>query len=289
MVVTVGFFDGVHLGHRRVLRSLLESGEPAAVITFWPHPRTVLQQDARDLFLLNSKQEKTSLINSIGIENIHWLDFTKELAAISAEEFVRNVLVRQFDCTKLVLGYDNRLGSDSIGGDEICSVCEKIGIEVQVVPPCIVDDIYVSSTCIRNAISSGEVALADKLLGYRYGLDGIVGSGNRRGRQLGFPTANIKPVFPLKLVPGRGVYATQLTVGGKSYRSMTNIGVRPTFGSDANSLSIETNIFDFDEDIYGLEVRLDFIARIRDEKKFDGVEQLKDQLKIDKHRSFGFN
>jgi len=277
------------MGHRRVLRTLLESGEEAAVITFWPHPRTVLQQDARDLFLLNSKDEKTALIKSLGIENIHWMKFTKELAAVRAEDFVRDVLVGEYGCTKLVLGYDNRLGSDGLGGEELREVCGKMGVQVHIVPPCIVDDIYVSSSCIRNAISEGDVQLASKLLGYRYGFDGIVGSGKKIGRELGYPTANIRPFFPLKIVPGRGVYATQMTVEGKTYKSMTNIGLRPTFGGDGETEYIETNIFDFNEDIYGLEVRLEFIAKLRDEKKFDTVQQLIDQLNIDKHHSFGVN
>lgn len=287
MVVTVGFFDGVHLGHRRVLRSLLERGEQAAVITFWPHPRVVLQQDAHSLALLNTREEKMARLQELGVKDIHCLDFTLEMSRLSAEEFIREVLVGEFDCTELILGHDNRLGCDGLCTEDIAKLAGGMGLKVEVVPSFQYKDIGISSTRIRQAVCEGDVALASELLGYRYSLSGIVVSGNRLGRTIGFPTANIKPSFPLKAVPGNGVYAVDVTVGGKRYKGMTNIGTRPTVG-DNLEMVIETNIFDFDEDIYGMEISVEFIARVRSEKKFASMDELAQQLKIDKHRCYGY-
>ncbi|MCQ2155228.1 MAG: bifunctional riboflavin kinase/FAD synthetase [Bacteroidales bacterium] len=288
MVVTVGFFDGVHLGHRRVLRSLLERGEQVAVITFWPHPRVVLQQDAHSLALLNTREEKMARLQGLGINDIRCLDFTPEMSRLSAEEFIRDILVGEFGCTELVLGHDNRLGCDGLCTEDIAQLARKMGLGVEVVPSFQYKDIGVSSTRIRQAIFEGDVALAAELLGYRYPLSGIVVRGHRLGRTIGFPTANIKPSFPLKAVPGNGVYAVDVIVNGKKFKGMTNIGTRPTVGDNLETV-IETNIFDFDEDIYGMEITVEFIDRVRNEKKFASLEELAGQLKIDKHRCYGYN
>lgn len=286
MVVTVGFFDGVHLGHRRVLRSLCGSGEDAAVVTFWPHPRVVLQQDARDFVLLTSLEEKLSLIRSFGVEDIRCVAFTKDFASISATDFIRDYLIGQMNCTRLVLGYDNRLGSDGLSTSEVAVLGRSLGLEVTVVNPFVIDGVNVSSTRIRNAILDGDVSAASQMLGYRYALSGIVVPGNRLGRTIGFPTANMKQVFPLKVVPKNGVYATEITIGQRHFRGMTNIGVRPTLGA-GNERVVETNIFDFDEDIYGMEIQVSFLARIRNEQCFDSLDDLKVQLATDKHRCYG--
>lgn len=288
MVVTVGFFDGVHVGHRRVLRTLLEAGEPSVVVTFWPHPRIVLQQDARDLFLLNSREEKFRLLKEQGVQEVRCMDFTRTFAAMGAGEFLRQELVSKLGCTRLVLGYDNRMGADGLGSQELAAVCAELGVEIVSVPPCIVDDVYVSSTRIRHELACGDVCLASRMLGYRYGMEGIVVPGNKMGRKLGFPTANIRPTVPNKIVPGQGVYATRITVDGKVYKSMTDIGVKPTMVADG-AVGIETNIFDFDEDIYGKDVYLEFVARIRDEKKFNSQQELSEQLRTDMFRSYGCN
>ena len=288
MVITVGFFDGVHMGHRRVLRALLERGERAAAVTFWPHPRAVLQQDARDLKLLSSYEEKLSEIRSAGVRDVRCIDFTREFASATAEQFIKECLIDKMGCDCLVLGYDNRLGSDGLSTGEVADLCRRMGLEVVVVPPYEVDDVCVSSTCIRRALTDGDVALSARMLGQRYRIKGIVVPGNRLGRTIGFPTANIDLSFPLKVIPKNGVYATEVSVNGKQYRGMTNIGVRPTLGSGGTRL-IETNIFDFDEDIYGLEIELGFIARVRDEKRFDSLEELGKQLRIDRHHCFGYN
>lgn len=288
MVVTVGFFDGVHLGHRRVLRSLCENGESAAVVTFWPHPRVVLQHDARDFVLLSSLEEKLSLIRSFGVEDIRCVDFTKGFASISATDFIRDYLIEKMHCTRLVLGYDNRLGSDGLSTSELALLGRSMGLEVTVVDPYVLDGVNVSSTRIRNAVLDGDVAYAAQMLGYRYSISGIVVPGNRLGRTIGFPTANMKPTFPLKVLPKNGVYATEITVGDRHFRGMTNIGVRPTLGA-GNERIMETNIFDFDEDIYGMEIQVAFMARIRNEQCFDSLDDLKVQLATDKHRCYGCN
>lgn len=288
MVVTVGFFDGVHMGHRRVLQTLCSKGEEAAVVTFWPHPRVVLQNDARGFSLLTSIEEKTALIRECGLEDIRCMEFTRELAALPAEVFVGEYLIKQMGCTRLVLGYDNRLGSDAMRTEEIAVMGEKMGLRVEIVPPYMYDGFSVSSTRIRNCLADGDVSAAASMLGYRYKLSGMVVPGNGLGRTIGFPTANLAPSFPLKIIPANGVYATEVIVGGRTYRGMTNIGVRPTLGENLQCL-IETNIFDFDEDIYGMEIQVCFIAKIRSEQRFPSLDELRRQLTTDRHHCFGCN
>lgn len=279
--VTIGFFDGVHIGHRRVLNALLSKGGEALAVTFWPHPRAVLQQDARELSLLSSIDEKLSMIRGCGVEDIRLLDFTKDFAGMTAETFIKDILIERYGCTCLVLGYDNRLGSDGLSTAEVAALGRSLGLDVDIVPPCSAGGITVSSTRIRQALKEGDTALASAMLGKDYSISGIVVPGNRIGRTIGFPTANLALSFPLKAVPANGVYAVRVTVSGRQYRGMTNIGVRPTV-TDSCQIVIETNIFGFDEDIYGLEIELAFAARIRGERKFSSVTQLQGQLEEDR-------
>lgn len=279
--VTIGFFDGVHIGHRRVLNTLLDKGGAATVVTFWPHPRAVLQQDARGLCLLSSLEEKKDAIRECGVDDVRCIDFTRDFASMDAESFMRDYLLGQLHCTNLVLGYDNRLGSDGLSTAQVADLARSLGMEVDIVEPCVVNGITVSSTQIRNALAAGDIALASAMLGRGYQLHGLVVPGNRLGRTIGFPTANIAPLFPLKALPANGVYATEVYVSGKKYKGMTNVGVRPTVSSAGTTL-IETNIFDFEEDIYGLEIRIVFTERIRGEQKFTSIQELKQQLQKDK-------
>lgn len=288
MVVTVGFFDGVHLGHKRVLRLLQESGEPCAAVTMWPHPRVVFQQDARDFCLLSTMDEKMKLIRSYGVEDIRCLNFDASLAGMTAAEFIEKKLKGEMGCTHLVLGYDNRLGSDGLSTTEVAAQAENMGVKVTIVEPYRVNDCYVSSTRIRNSLLEGDVATAAQMLGYRYSLTGVVVAGNRIGRTMGYPTANLRPIFPLKAVPCNGVYATEVFVNGEKFKGMTNIGFRPTLG-DFRDRVVETNIFDFDRDIYGMEIQINFITKIRSEQCFPSLEELKNQLAVDKHRCYGIN
>ena len=320
MIATTGFFDGVHLGHRLVIERLVslarERGDESLVVTFWPHPRAVLQDGARELRLLNSLEEKKQLLRGLGVDRIEVLDFTRSFAALTAEQYLRDILHDRFGVTTLLMGYDNRLGSDRLTFNKLLPKASALDIELielepfgqgerpetvvasddpshlRWAPPSYMaegghrfPDVHpdltpVSSTKIRKALEEGDIASASEMLGYGYSLKGVVVAGNRLGRTIGFPTANMKLYEPLKLVPGRGVYVVEAEVLGKKYRGMTNIGLRPTVGG--SSTTIETHILDFDEDIYGLPLRVTFLRRLRDEVHFPSLEALKDQLEKDR-------
>ena len=288
MIATTGFFDGVHLGHRLVIERLVslarERGDESLVVTFWPHPRAVLQDGARELRLLNSLEEKKELLRSLGVDRVEVLDFTRSFAALKAEQYLREILRDRFGVTTLLMGYDNRLGSDRLTADTLKPIAEGIGMELKELLPLSFRPSEasgeISSTQIRTALENGDIVSAAEMLGYGYSLKGVVVAGNRLGRTIGFPTANMKLYEPLKLVPGRGVYAVEAEVLGKKYRGMTNIGLRPTVGGSFTT--IETHILDFDEDIYGLPLRITFLRRLRDEVHFPSLEALKDQLEKDR-------
>ena len=320
MIATTGFFDGVQLGHRLVIERLVsiarERGDESLVVTFWPHPRAVLQDGARELRLLNSLEEKKELLRGLGVDRVEVLDFTRSFAALSAEQYLREILRGRFGVTTLLMGYDNRLGSDRMTAASLKPLATSIGIELielepfgmgerpQTVaasddpshlrwaPPSYVAEgghrfadvhpslTHISSTVIRKSLEEGKVEEANGMLGYRYALKGVIVAGNRLGRTIGFPTANMRLYEPLKLVPGRGVYVVEAEVLGKKYRGMTNIGLRPTVGGTFTT--IETHILDFDEDIYGLPLRVTFLRRLRDEVHFPSLEALKRQLELDR-------
>ena len=294
-VVTTGFFDGVHLGHRHVLETVVSSarerGEEAIVVTFWPHPRTVLQQDARDFRLLTSIEEKKERLLAAGIDRVEVLPFTREFAALKADEYLR-LLRKQYGATMVVMGYDNRIGSDHLNAAacaELPDFAHRIDFSVLSCAelPDLAHGEAVSSTQIRKALEAGDVERANGMLGYEYELYGVVVSGNRLGRTIGFPTANMQLYEPLKLVPQNGVYAVGVEVLGRQFRGMCNIGLRPTV--DGKVRTIETHILDFEEDIYGLPMRLHFLRRIRDERKFPSLSALKEQLLQDKQQCYGEN
>ena len=279
-VVTTGFFDGVHLGHRHVLDTVVSSarerGEEAIVVTFWPHPRTVLQQDARDFRLLTSLQEKERLLREAGIDRVEVIPFTREFAAMKAQEYLA-MLKARYGASLVVMGYDNRIGADKLTAREISST------PVMAVDPCHSErseESPISSTKIRKVLEAGDVERANGMLGYQYGLYGVVVAGNKMGRTIGFPTANMQLYEPLKLVPLNGVYSVEVEVLGETYKGMCNIGTRPTVGGTTRT--IETHILDFDEDIYGLPLKLRFVRRIRDERKFASLEALRLQLEKDR-------
>ena len=317
-IVTTGFFDGVHLGHRHVLETLVSSarerGEEAVVVTFWPHPRTVLQQDARDFRLLTSPEEKRERLLSAGADRVEVIPFTREFAAMKAQEYLE-MLKARYGASLVVMGYDNHIGADKLTAGEIGSFQAVASrplpasgwappsytaegghgpgnylspLPVMVVAPCHSErseESPISSTKIRKALEAGDVERANGMLGYDYELYGVVVAGNRLGRTIGFPTANMQLYEPLKLVPCNGVYAVEAEVLGKVFRGMCNIGTRPTVGGVART--IETHILDFDEDIYGLPLRLRFVRRIRDERKFPSLRVLQEQLLQDKALCYG--
>ena len=291
MIATTGFFDGVHTGHRLVIERLVslarERGDESLIISFWPHPRAVLQDGARELRLLETLDEKKARLKSLGVDRIEILDFSRAFASLTAEEYLRDVLRDRFGVTTFLVGYDNRLGSDCLTASALEPIAARLGIELVELPPLSqleasagLRGFEVSSTKIRKALQEGRVEEANEMLGYGYSLTGAVVAGNRMGRTIGFPTANLRLYEPLKLVPGRGVYVVEAEVLGNKYRGMTDIGTRPTVGGTFPT--IETHILDFDEDIYGLPLTITFLRRLRDEIHFPSLEALKAQLELDR-------
>lgn len=287
VVAATGFFDGVHAGHRAVLQKVKdiarEKGTESAIITFWPHPRTILQQDASDFRLLNTLEEKKRLISGFGIDRIFVIPFTKEFSHLDTVTFLRDYIRDRFGVSVLVVGYDHRLGNNSPSTpEEMVALAGSVGIQAVPVSELRIDAMKISSTQIRLALSEGRVEDTALMLGYNYSLHGAVVSGDRIGRTvIGFPTANMQLYEPLKVVPANGVYLVKVHVLGNMYYGMCNVGTRPTIGP-YNARTIETNIFDFDENIYGLEIRIDFLHRIRSEMKFSSIDGLRSQIMKDK-------
>ena len=286
VVAATGFFDGVHKGHRKVLSELCrvaaDEGKKSAVITFWPHPRNVLQQDACNLRLLNSLDEKERLVRDLGVDEFITIPFSREFSRLSTKEFLDNYLKQKYNVSTLIIGYDHRLGNNvNQSQQEMMDTARSLGINVVRVEEFLIENNIISSTKIRNLLECGDICSANDFLGYNYQLSGVVVSGHRLGRTIGFPTANMKLYNPLKAVPGNGVYAVWVEVLGKNYMGMCNIGTRPTV-ADSNERSIETYILDFDEDIYGLDLSIKFVGKIRNEQKFTSLQLLKEQLEKDK-------
>lgn len=285
MVIATGFFDGVHIGHRFLVERLVAEararGGQSMVVTFWPHPRTVLQDGARSLRLLSTLPEKKAMLESLGVDRVEVLDFTKEFCSLTAEQYLRDVVISRFGGSAIVLGYDNRMGSDGLGTQGIAELAGSLGLDVIRPDAMPSGGTVVSSTKIRRLLSGGEISEATDMLGYRYRLHGVVVEGNRIGRTLGFPTANMQLYEPLKLVPGRGVYLVGVETLGRRYMGMCNIGCRPTV-KENGATTIETHIFDFDEDIYGLDIKVEFHSKIRDEVRFPDMSALRARLALDK-------
>lgn len=286
MVVATGFFDGVHLGHRLVIEQLVATakarGDESLVITFWPHPRNVLQQDARTFRLLTTLEEKKSLLYSLGVDHVEVIPFTREFSRLTMKEYLQDYVIGRFGGRTIVLGYDNRIGSDAADSDDVQKTAVSLGLEVVKTGFVAPTGTAVSSTWIRAMLEAGDVSSAAAMLGYGYSLKGVVVAGNRIGRTMGFPTANMQLYEPLKLVPANGVYYVGVKTLGREFKGMCNIGCRPTVSSSSTK-TIETNIFDFDEDIYGLDLEITFIKRIREEVKFSSISELKAQLEQDRN------
>lgn len=286
MVIATGFFDGVHLGHRfvidRLVRAARDRGDESMVVTFWPHPRNVLQDDARNLRLLTSLQEKTGILKSLGVDHVEVLPFTRAFSRLTTEEYFKEYVIGRFGGKAVLIGYDNRVGSDLLSPDQIEEVAVESGLDViRTDSVSVPGGIVVSSTKIREVLSSGDVEAAAGMLGYDYSLFGVVVAGNRLGHTIGFPTANMRLYEPLKLLPGNGVYSVEVESLGRRFRGMCNIGTRPTVNAGKDT-TVETNIFDFDEDIYGLDIKVTFLKKIRDERCFGSLEALKAQLELDR-------
>jgi len=280
-VITIGTFDGIHIGHRMILNRVVQvAGEKkcdSALVTFHPHPRIVLGQEVK---LLNTRDEKRKIIESLGINHLIEIPFTVQFSDIKAHDFIR-MLVDLMNPSTIIIGYDHGFGRNREGDIKVLEdSAGKYGFEVINIDAVETGGSKVSSSHIRNLILQGKVEDAGELLAEPYSLSGIVIRGNQIGKRLGYPTANIYVEDDHKLIPAMGVYATVAEYNGKEYLSMTNIGLRPTL--DIHKLTIEANLFDFDKEIYYERLTLKLISRLRDEKKFDNLDVLKDQLKVDK-------
>ena len=287
-VVTSGTFDGVHRGHQTILARLTEvakvSNGESVLITYWPHPRTVVANDSQNLKLLTTLDEKVKLLDQAGIDHLVIIPFTRSFSQLSSEEYIRQILIDKIGTKKLVIGYDHRFGRDREGGfDYIKAHQSDYGFEVEEIPRQDVEAVGVSSSKIRTALAEGNVHAANRFLGRLYNLTGTVVKGRQLGRTIGFPTANMQVDDPIKLVPANGVYAVEVDYKGETFGGMLNIGFRPTVAGTHQT--IETYIFDFDKDIYGEHITLRFREFLRPEQKFDGLPTLVTQLKHDEENA----
>ena len=286
-VVTIGTFDGVHLGHQQIIRQLTTEakacGGESVIVTFHPHPRKVVRADQHNISLLNSLEEKTTLLEAYGIDHLVIVPFTDTFSKMSAREYVSRFLVAKIHPHTLIIGYDHRFGNDRKGNYELLEeMAPEYGFKVKEIPEHIINSITVSSTNIRKALLSGKLDIANENLGYPYLLTGIVVDGDKRGRTIGFPTANLEIKDHEKLVPANGVYAIKAVIGQRPaiHDGMMNIGVRPTIGGLKRM--IEVNLFDFSDEIYGEVMRVSLYHYIRGEKKFSSLDELRDQIGRDK-------
>lgn len=285
-VVTTGTFDGMHLGHQKVLNRISEiakrnKGE-TLLLTFYPHPRMVLYPTDNDLKLLSTQEEKIELLRQSGLNHLVVIPFTKAFSRLSDLEYVRDILVNKIGVKTLVIGYNHHFGRNREGSfEQLQEYAPVYNFEIEEIPAHEIDNLEVSSTKIRNALLDGNVKVAASYLGRNYTLKGTIIKGKQLGRSIGFPTANIEVDDKYKLIPKNGVYAVEVAIDDKLYKGMLNIGVRPTFDND-NKISIEVHIFSLAEDIYHKTISVYFAEKIRDEKKFSGVDELKKQLEDDK-------
>ena len=285
--VTTGTFDGVHFGHRVILKKLIKQakaeGGESVLLTFYPHPRMILFPEDNSLKLLTSQPEKIKLLEKLGIEHLIIIPFTTGFSRMKAFKFVRDILVNKIGVYKLIIGYDHQFGRNREGNlKQLEELAPLFEFEIEEIPAQDIDAVNISSTKIRNALMQGDIKSADEYLGYEYPISGEVIRGNQIGRSLGFPTANIQYNNHYKLIPANGVYAVEIRVKETTYRGMMNIGRRPTLSDHDAGLTLEVNIFNFDENIYGKVITVLLRRRIRNEIKFKNLEALSAQLVKDK-------
>lgn len=284
-IVTIGTFDGVHLGHQAILKDMVktakEIGGETVVITFYPHPRYVLNINAANLRFITTQEEKLKLLEKSGVDNVVVVNFTKEFSRVSSEDFIRDYIIKHINPVKLVIGYDHHFGNNRMGDFSLLSEMQnKYNFKLQRIEAHDVENIAVSSTKIRHSLQQGDVERANALLGYQFSYIGKVVSGNKIGRELGYRTANIDLEKEFRLIETSGVYATYVDYEGKEYKSMTYIGKKPTINNDEVE-NIEVHLFDFDGDLYDKEIKVRFVKRIRGEQKFESLDALKKQIQID--------
>jgi len=288
-VLTLGTFDGIHPGHLKIIDRLVscskERGCRSVVITFYPHPRTILGND-NSVKMLTTQDEKIDLLEKLGVENLLIINFTKEFASLSAEDFIYDYLINGIGLTEIVLGHDHHFGKGRRGNAELLQkIADKEGFIVTKAEAFMIDGEAVSSTKIRNALAEGDIIRANKLLGRNYEFSGIVVGGDKRGRELGFPTANIKLSSQEKLLPASGVYAVKVMVENERHTGLLSIGKRPTFYNQGELVS-EVYIYDFNREIYGAKVTTELVERLRGEVKFNSAEELINQMNTDKENGY---
>jgi riboflavin kinase / FMN adenylyltransferase len=284
-VVTSGTFDGTHIGHQNILKRVIERARQAngqsVVITYWPHPRLVLFPEDNDLKLLSTIEERIEQLRDFGIDYLLIIPFTKEFSRTSSRSFISDILIQAIHTKVLVIGYDHRFGKNREGSFEHLKLhAGKYGFELEEIPRQDIDDIGVSSTKIRRALENGHIKIANRYLNRKYSLTSEVVEGNRLGRTIGYPTANLALPAPHKLIPANGVYAVWVTINATRYAGMMNIGIRPTI--NGSQLTLEVHILNFEQDIYGKIITVEFVDHLRKEQKFNDLDALKDQLARDK-------
>ena len=289
-IVTIGTFDGVHMGHKKILERITQSAATmnceSLVLTFFPHPRTVLQENS-EMKQLNTIDEKSRLFANAGIDNLIIHPFDKAFSRLTAEEFVKNVLVDTFNIQKIIIGHDHRFGKNRTANiNDLMAFGEIYGFEVEQISVQEINDVSISSTKIRNALLDGDITLANEYLGHNYAITGTVAKGKQMGRTIGFPTANIHIAEDYKLIPENGVYIVQSQIADAPVFGMMNIGFNPTVNGTVQT--IEIHFFDFDKDIYNQKITIEILQRIRAEQKFESLDGLKSQLTLDKETSLAF-
>ena len=285
-IATIGSFDGIHIGHKKILQTLTKIAKKnngkSILITFWPHPRYVLKKN-NDFKLLTSLDEKIKLFEKNKIDILYIVDFSLKFSKVSANKFIENILLEKLKINCLLIGYNNNFGKNREGNIRYLEENnKKFDIDIISIPKQSVEKISISSTKIREYLNDGKISSANRLLGRKYSINGKVVRGNGIGRKINFPTANIEIDEPKKLLPKSGVYAVEVILNRKIYLGMLNIGYNPTIKNEKKS--IEVNIFEFSEDIYNNKISINFIRRIRNEKKFKNLNELKKQLIIDKKK-----
>ncbi len=286
-VVTIGMFDGVHKGHKEIIDTLKKSAKQlngeTVLLSFWPHPRMIFEGN-KSVRLLSTMDEKVALLENAGIDNFVIIPFSREFANISYKHFVKEILVKQIKTNSVIIGYNHHFGKNREGNfEKLIYLGKKYGFNVEKLEEQMVENERVSSSVVRDALNQGKIETANKYLGYKYSFTGFVVKGNQNGIKLGYPTANIYMREPYKLIPGTGVYAVYATIDNKTYPGMMNIGFRPTIIEDNKQKSIEVHLFDFNDNLYGKEITVKLEQKTRDEQKFDSINQLKSQLKIDEN------
>lgn len=284
-VVTTGTFDGVHVGHRKIIQRLnqiaAENQGESTLITFEPHPRLVLFPDDNNLRLLSNLNEKIQLLQESGIQNLVIIPFTRDFSRMTSFEYVQDILLNKLHMRHLVIGYDHHFGRNREGSiTELRAYSNQLNFEVEEIPAQDIDDIKVSSTKIRHALLEGDIPVANQFLTYSYRLQGTVVHGDKRGRLLGFPTANLQVQDTLKLIPMQGVYAVEVKLADGIFGGMLNIGTRPTV--NGQDIRLEVHIFNWNSELYGMELEIRFKERIRNERRFESMEALTSQLQTDK-------